>query len=109
MDNYIARANIDHYLELLRQEDMSPERRSTITKLLIEEENKLSHDLEELQFAETRLAVCRDRVDQLKRVRDNFVEGSLNRLKADDLLQSFEAIFLQVESFCGHLRRRVEG
>jgi len=58
MDRYIGRANIDHYLSLLNGSDLMPQSRSTITKLLIAEEDKLSHDLDsnspkqELQTAE---------------------------------------------------------
>jgi len=109
MDNYIARANIDHYLELLRNDDTPPERRSVIAKLLIEEENKLSQSLEQLEFAETRLAAWRDRVNQLRRRRDSFAEGSAGHTRADGLLQSSESILTQVENFCRHMRKKVEG
>ena len=109
MDNYIARANIDHYLELLRNDDTPPETRSIIAKLLIEEENKLSQNLEQLEFAETRLAACRDRVNQLRRRRDSFAEGSASHTQADGLLQSSEGILTQVENFCRHMRKKVEG
>ncbi len=108
MDNYIARANIDHYLELLGEDDIPPGKRSTITKLLIEEENKLSHDLEQLEFAEGKAAICRNRVNRLRRLRDGFVEGSVSRTQADSLLVNFEVVLTQVEGFCGHLRRRVQ-
>jgi hypothetical protein len=108
MDNFIARANIDHYLELLGEDDIPPAKRSTVGKLLIEEENRLSHDLEQLEFAESRAAACRDRVSHLKRLRDRFDEGSAGHTRANGLLQSFEAILIQVENFCGHMRRRLE-
>ena len=65
MNNYIARANIDHYLELLNKDEIPSNGNSMIGKLLIEEENKLSHDLEQLDFAESRAAACRDRVAHL--------------------------------------------
>ncbi len=108
MDDYIARANIDRYIELLDGDDTPPGKRSTITRLLIEEEDKLSRDLEQLEFAESKVALCRNRVKQLKYLRDSFAEGSVSQIQADSLLVSFEAVLTQVESFCGHMRKRVE-
>ena len=107
MDNYIAHANIDHYLELLAADDIPPAKRSMITRLLIEEENKLSRDLEQLQFAESRAVACRDRLSRLKRLRDSFAD-SADRLRADGMVQTFEAILAEIESFCSRMRRRIE-
>ena len=45
MYRYVARANIDHFLGFLNDADLAPERRAVIVKLLIEEEDKLGHDL----------------------------------------------------------------
>lgn len=107
MDNYIAHANIDHYLELLDEDNIPPAKRSMITRLLIEEENKLSRDLEQLQFAESRAAACRDRLSRLKRLRDSFAD-SADRLRADGMVQTFEAILTEMENFCSLMRKRVE-
>ncbi len=52
MHRYIARANIDHYLHVLNSTDLTAQNRETVTKLLLGEEDRLSHDLEQLQFAE---------------------------------------------------------
>jgi hypothetical protein len=76
VNNFIARANIDHFLELLKDDDLSVEKRSVICKLLIEEENKLSRDLEQLEFAQSRAAQCQQRVDQLHDLRNGFTDGS---------------------------------
>ncbi|MDE1936664.1 hypothetical protein [Bradyrhizobium sp.] len=108
MDNYIARANIDHYLDLLGDDDIPPGKRSMVTKLLIEEEDKLSRDLEQLEFAEGKAAICRNRVTRQRRLRDGFVEGSVSRTQADRLLVNFELVLTHVEGFCGHLRRRLQ-
>ena len=86
MYRYIARANIDHFLGFLNDADLAPERRAVIVKLLIEEEDKLGHDLEQLQFAETRAANGRNRVNRTRELRDTFVEGSIDRERADKLL-----------------------
>src|SRR5262249_39399423 len=66
MDGFIARANIDHFLDLLKDGDLAPERRATIVRLLIEEEDKLGHDLEQLDFAESRAENGRRRLQQLR-------------------------------------------
>lgn len=107
MDNYIAHANIDHYLELLGEDDISPAKRAVVTKLLIEEANKLSHDLEQLQFAESRAAACRHRLIRLQRQRDSF-ESSADRMRADSRVQTSEAILTEVESFCSRMRKKVQ-
>lgn len=107
MDQYVARANIDHYLSLLNVADLSPQNSGTITKLLLAEEDKLSHDLEQLEFAETRAAKCRERVDHFRRLRDAFAEGSNDRARADNMLAKFEAIHELMEQFCQHMRGRV--
>ena len=107
MNNFIARANIDHYLDMLGRDDIRSDNRAVICKLLIEEENKLSHDLEQLQFAESRAAACRDRVGHLRRLRDCFAADSTGRAQANAMLQNFEALLVQVESFCGHMRARI--
>jgi hypothetical protein len=57
VDQYVARANINHYLSLLNSgAELSHQNSGTITKLLLAEEDKLGHDLEQLEFAETRAA-----------------------------------------------------
>jgi hypothetical protein len=107
MDNYVARANIDHYLELLDRDDIPSEKRTVITKLLIEEENRLSHDLEQLEFAESRVAACRGRLGRLQHLRHN-LDDSADRQRADDLLQTFQTTLERLESFCRQMRKRVE-
>ncbi len=49
MDRFIARANIDHYFGLLNGTGLVADKRAAVTKMLIEED-KLSHDLEQLEF-----------------------------------------------------------
>jgi len=43
---------IDHYLGLLYDVDLAPEKRAMITKKLMQEEDNLAHDFEQLEFAE---------------------------------------------------------
>ena len=77
MDHFVARANIDHYLNLLNNGDVPAGNKSTITRLLIEEENKLGHDREQLEFAETRAARCRARADHQRRLLDSSATAQL--------------------------------
>lgn len=108
MDRYIARANIDHYLSLLNGSDLTPDNRNTVTKLLVaEEEDKLASDLEHLQFAETRAARGLDRVNYFRKLRDTFADGSIDRARADRMLQEIEATHHLMEQFCRRLREKV--
>jgi Spy/CpxP family protein refolding chaperone len=107
MDRYVARANIDHYLSLLNGSDLAPHNRSTITKLLIAEEDKLGRDLEHLEFAEARAAKSRDRLNYFRKLREAFAEGSPDRARADSLLKNMEAIHKLWEQFCQEMRERL--
>jgi hypothetical protein len=107
MRRYIAHANIDHYLDLLHKDDISLQNRVVITKLLIDEEDKLGHDLEQLEFAERRAAEGRDRVSRLRNLRSSFVAGSTDRVQADRLLANVEGVQHLIENFCHQLRQRV--
>ena len=107
MDQYVARANIDHYLSLLNGAYLSSRNSGTVTKLLLAEEDKLGHDLEHLEFAEARAAKSRDRVEHFRRLRDAFAEGSTDRAQADSMLAKFQAIHELMEQFCQRMRGRV--
>ena len=107
MDRYVARANIDHYLGLLDNADLPAQNRSTVTNLRVAEEDKLAHDLEQFEFAESKVAESRDRVERLRRLRAAFIEGSSERQQADRLLRNAEGIHDLIEQFCHHLRARV--
>ena len=107
MHRYIARGNIDHYLGILNGSDLAPDSRSTIVKLLIDEEDKLSHDLEQLEFAETRAADGRARLTRVRNQRDAFVFGSSERDQAERLLVNIENLQTLLEDFCHRLRNKV--
>jgi hypothetical protein len=111
MDNnesYVARANIDHYLGLLDKHDVPVANRATIIKLLITEEDKLGHELEQIEFAESKAAMGRDRVNRLRNLRNSFIAGSTERVLADRLLSNFEAIQHLLEHFCRSKRDRLK-
>lgn len=107
MNNLIVRANIDRYLELLTSDDLPAEELSAISKALIAEESKLSYDLEQLSFAESRAAACRARLKDLRRLRDGFARDAAGRVQADALLANFETTLGHVEHRCRVMRKRV--
>lgn len=92
---------------LLNGAYLSSQNSGTITRLLLAEEDKLGHDLEQLEFAEARAARCRDGVNHFRRLRDAFAEGSDDRANADEMLAKFEAIHDLMERFCHRMRGRV--
>jgi hypothetical protein len=106
MDNFIARANIDHYLELLKGSEVPAQTRSTITKLLIAEEDKLGHENAQLEFVESRAITCRERANRQRQLVDSFVPGSDHWMQAERLLANFESLAQFAEGFCHQMRRR---
>ena len=107
MHRYVPQANVDHYLSLLNGSELTSHNRSVVTKLLIAEEDKLSHDLENLDFAEKRAARGRDRVDHVRKLRGAFAFGTPEREQADRLLVNHENLQTLLEDFCHRLRMRV--
>ena len=106
MPTYTARANIDHYLGILNSDILlSSKKRVTIVNLLITELDELSHDLEQLDFAESRAAIGRGRLNHVRQLRDG--AGSEIRANAEQLVANVEAIQELLDSFCHELRKRV--
>jgi hypothetical protein len=64
----------------------------------------LSHDLEHLEFAETSTAKGRERLKQVKHLRDN-AEPAI-RDNAERLVANVEATQQLLEDFCRRLRAR---
>ncbi|MCW2113708.1 hypothetical protein ABIF21_005909 [Bradyrhizobium elkanii] len=109
MDPFIARANIDHCLDLLKASDTPDSTKATVTKVLIEEERKLGHEREQLEFAESRAMACRERAERQRRLKDSFEPGSLQRRQAESLLISFEWLAKFIEGACVQMRRKADG
>ncbi|MBR0709841.1 MULTISPECIES: hypothetical protein [Bradyrhizobium] len=107
MQRYVARANIDHYIGLLNGGDLPPHNRDTILKLLIAEEDSLGHDLEHLEFAESRAASGRQRLNHLVRLRGAFAPGTTERAQADRTVVNFERLQALLDDFCHRLRDRI--
>ncbi len=107
MHRYIAHANIDHFLGLLNDHDLASDKRTVITKLLINEEDKLAHDLEQLQFAEDKAAQCRERLQRLRRTVAGTADQKL-RVQGERLLDNFEVLQGLIDGFCQQLRAKVD-
>ena len=109
MDKYIARANIDHFLSVLNSSDLTAQNRRTIMKLLVAEEDRLSHDLEQLQFAEDCVAKSLNRKNHLTNLRDAFADGSTDRTRADAVLATFEETHQLTVHFYQRMREKADG
>ena len=108
MENYVARANVDHFLEMLKKDDLPAHNRSSIIKLMIDEETKLGHDREQLEFAEMRAAACRDHADRQRRLVNSLDPSTSDWAQAKRLLVNFESLAQIVEFFCKQMRSRVD-
>ncbi|SFQ21861.1 hypothetical protein SAMN05216330_11968 [Bradyrhizobium sp. Ghvi] len=107
MHRFIARANIDHFIGLLTGSDLTPDRRNGITTLLIAEFDKLAHDLEHLEFVEKKASEGRNRVSQVRDMRDGHPFGTTQREEAERLLVSCENLQTVLEDFCHRLRAKI--
>ena len=103
-DIFVARANIDHYLGLLHADELASDRRPMVIRLLISEEDKLGHDLEQLQFAESRVAKGRRRLSHLRQALDE--AGPDGRALAESVIATVEVTQLLLENYCQRLRAR---
>lgn len=108
MSDFVVKANIDHYLELLQNHNIAHETRGIITKLLIFEEDKLSYDLEQLEFAESRAATGRERVSRVRQIRDALTVGTAEHDQAEALLINFENRQTLLEDLCHRLRNKAK-
>jgi hypothetical protein len=107
MLGFVCHANIDNYVSTLNSDILlSPDKRATIIELLITELEKLSHDLEQLEFAETRAANGRERLKQVRHLRDNAAPAI--RENAERLVANVEAVQQLLEDSCRRLRAKVE-
>lgn len=106
MHRYVARANVDHYLGILKDAKLTVQQRSTTTSLLIAELDKLSEDAEHLGFAESKVAISRQQVTQAASVRDSFAPGSSQRQDAERHLIHLENVHTLLDDFCHRLRNK---
>ncbi|MDA9410975.1 MULTISPECIES: hypothetical protein [unclassified Bradyrhizobium] len=107
MHRYVARANIDHYVEILKDMSLSTQRRSTTIALLIAELDKLGADGEHLEFAETKVSASRQQVAQAAARRDSLALGTSARENAERYLIHLENVHTVLDDFCHRLRHRI--
>lgn len=107
MHRFVASANVDHFIGLLTGNDLTPDKRTGITKLLIAELDKLAHDLEHLEFVEKKASEGRNRVSQARDIRDGHPFGTIQREHAERLLVSCENLQTVLEDFCHRLRAKI--
>lgn len=106
MRRYIAQANIDHYIGALTDGCLTSADRGIVTKLLIDELDKLGHDQEHLEFAESRAAIGRDLVLHARSMRDSLPPGSPEREEAERPLINAENLLTLLQDFCHRLREK---
>ena len=107
MNESIARANVDHYLDRLKRRDVPANMRSIPNKRSLEEENRCSRRSEQLEFAEGNAATCRAWADRQRCLTESFAPGSVDREQAERLLVNFEALAHLIEEFCHQMRLTV--
>ncbi|QOZ36062.1 hypothetical protein [Bradyrhizobium sp. CCBAU 53421] len=103
----IARANTDHYLDLFRRSDVPTSTRPIPNSRSLEEEDRLVRRSEQLEFAEGKAATCRAWADRQRRLTESFAPGSVDREQAEQLLVNFEVLAQVIEGFCRRMRLRV--
>jgi len=106
MHRFVARENIDHYLGILNSEVLlGPDKRDAIIKLLIAEIDKLNHDPQQLEFAESRAAKGRERLKVVRALHD--AADPKDRTAAELLVTNVQAVNDLLQNFCHQLRASV--
>ncbi len=107
MHRYVARANVDHYLGILNGSNLTMQQRSTTMTLLIAELDKLSEDVEHLEFAESKVAGSRQQVARAAAIRNSFAAGTSEREHAERYLVHLKNVHTVLDDFCHRLRHRI--
>jgi hypothetical protein len=81
MGQFVARANVEHFDDLLHNDKASVKDRLVLNKLLIAEERKLARDTAHLEI--------RTRCDRLALWRGGFADGSVERAHAERVVAEF--------------------
>ncbi|QOZ54658.1 hypothetical protein [Bradyrhizobium sp. CCBAU 53338] len=107
MHRFIARANVDHFIGLLNGNDLTTDKRTGVTGLLIAELDKLAHELENLEFVERKATEGRDRVNLVRNARNGHPFGTTEREHAERLLIGCENLQTVLEDSCRRLRAKI--
>jgi hypothetical protein len=68
--------------------------------------HKPSHDLDEVEFAESKLVESRDRLKQFKDLQNSFIASSAERAQAATIIDEIEILHQVLERLCRRLRGR---
>jgi hypothetical protein len=105
---YVARANVDHFLDLLREDGISDQIRHTVTKLLVAQEDQLGRTVEALSFMESRLIKGREDVASIRLKCKVFAHGTEQHIEAEKLLVNLENTLTLMENYCQRLRTDID-
>jgi hypothetical protein len=105
MEWHKARKKVHQYIDLLNRADLSSQKRTAIAKLLIQEEDRFGHSLEQLDFAESLAAAGRARLKEAEQMLE--AATSPDRASASRVVAKFVATQHLLDSFCHKLRMRV--
>jgi hypothetical protein len=105
MDRFIARENIDLYLEKLRDPHLGDEDCAVISRMLSDQTDVLAHDLGHLGFAEDRAERWRRYVRQVRTLHD-VAKSAEGRCETARLIATAEATQRLLDGFCERIRNR---
>ena len=109
MQKVITPTTVDESLESLKDNCLTAEKRVAAMKLLIAEEDRFSHDLEQLELAFNRTGRGQAQLRQIRRIRDRFAPNSEARRQAERLLATTEATQELLKTSFEKLRLRYLG
>ena len=102
MDRFINHKNINDFADKLLSE-ADPAQRATLTRLLVEEEDRLAHRTQELELATQRLASCRRLIAQQQRLIARLALDGKDTSRANQLL----TLMLEVEALFDAYRQKI--
>jgi hypothetical protein len=68
--------------------------------------HKPGHDLDEIEFAESKLTESRDRLKKFRDLQNSFFAGSAERAQAATIIDEIEILHRLLERLCKRLRGR---
>ncbi len=103
MDNYITRANIDHFLSVIEDSHLDPGTRAVAVRLLRRQLDKLSVRPDQLEFAESKVTDGQVHLNKAKRMRDGLADPTA-RAEADGFVATLTKVQELLKACCERLR-----
>ena len=107
MRDFIAEQNVDHYLSMLQKPQLASDQRTTLQKLLVEEENLLGRNREQLELADRRVHEGKQRIRKLKQTVANWHADERAREPNLSLVTAMEKTQELLEDFHRTLRNEL--